>query len=87
MPSPELGKSSTTCLSVLYDLNGDGRVESFLMKALEAGICERLLEKSKDDSGRHVYVHVHFPTGFFSAGIDRDDLVNIIERERAMSAI
>lgn len=68
-------------------MTGGLRVEGFLIKALEAEICERLLEKFKEGSGRHIYVHVRFPTGFFSAGIDRDDLVNIVEREKSMSAI
>lgn len=85
IPSAELGKSSVLCLSVHYDLSDGERLDALFSKALEAGLFERLLEKFKDDE--RVYLHLHSSTMFASAGFDRRDVVNILERKQSMSGI
>lgn len=83
MPSPILGKSSILCVSVYYDLGGDGRDAAFL-SAIGPFMCAPLLEKFKEDDGTYIFIHVFSAAGrHFAVGLPRD----ILERHQSLVAI
>lgn len=87
MPSIIQGTDPIKCLSVHHHLNDDRMCAGFLDSALGATMCTRLLEKFKEHSRTHIFVHVHSSGKFYQIRIPRDEIANSLQRINSLSAI